>query len=179
MQGQAQGVAEKRLGGASAGADSDSDTKSQAQMKPDEGGSSASGKTRTEGQAKADSDNQQTKQGARDSADKAGSSSDRNKAEANAKSESKSSAKLEQKQVTEIKQYFSSHKPNVKRVQTTEVNVSVGVAVPGSVTLYPLPSTIVVAESSSCPFEYFVWGDDIVIVDSCTRVAVEIITGVV
>jgi hypothetical protein len=30
----------------------------------------------------------------------------------------------------------------------------------------------------ACPIKYFVWGDDIVLVDSCTREVVEIIVGV-
>jgi hypothetical protein len=29
----------------------------------------------------------------------------------------------------------------------------------------------------SCPLEYFVWGEDIVLVDSCSREVVEIIVG--
>jgi hypothetical protein len=36
----------------------------------------------------------------------------------------------------------------------------------------------VIVVSGACPIKYFVWGEDIVLVDSCTREVVEIIVGV-
>jgi len=40
-------------------------------------------------------------------------------------------------------------------------------------------SFVVEADNSgACPIKYFVWDDDIVLVDSCTREVVEIISGV-
>jgi hypothetical protein len=39
-------------------------------------------------------------------------------------------------------------------------------------------SSDVIVVSGACPIKYFVWGDDIVLVDSCTREVVEIIVGV-
>jgi hypothetical protein len=65
----------------------------------------------------------------------------------------------------------------VKSVEKTEVNVSIGIAIPGPIALYNLPPDVIVV-SSACPIKYFVWGDDVVLVDSCSREVVEIIVGV-
>ena len=84
------------------------------------------------------------------------------------------SVKLSSEQVSKVKTHFAEHRPNVKAVSKTEVSVSVGVAVPVMVVLYDLPPDIIVVEGG-CPIKYFLWGDDIVLVDSCTRAVVEII----
>jgi hypothetical protein len=82
--------------------------------------------------------------------------------------------KLSSEQVSKVKTHFAEHKPNVKAVSKTEVSVSVGVAVPATVVLYDLPPDIIVVEGG-CPIKYFLWDEDIVLVDSCTRAVVEII----
>jgi hypothetical protein len=87
------------------------------------------------------------------------------------------SARLESQQVSKVKTYFSQHKPRVKSIDRTAVSVSIGVALPGSIVLYDLPPDLIVV-GGPCPVRYFVWGDDIVLVDSCTREVVEIIVGV-
>jgi hypothetical protein len=87
------------------------------------------------------------------------------------------SVRLESQQVSKVKTYFSEHKPSVKAIDKTEVSVSIGVALPGAIVLYDLPPDVIVV-SGACPIKYFVWGDDIVLVDSCTREVVEIIVGV-
>jgi hypothetical protein len=99
--------------------------------------------------------------------------------EGQAQTESKGgkSVKLESQQVSKVRTYFSEHKPSVKRVEKTEVSVSVGVAIPAAIVLYDLPPDIIVV-SGACPTKYFVWGDDIVLVDSCTREVVQILVGV-
>jgi hypothetical protein len=58
-----------------------------------------------------------------------------------------------------------------------KVSVSIGVALPAAIVLYDLPPDVIVV-GGPCPIKYFVWGDDIVLVDSCTREVVEIIVGV-
>ena len=85
-------------------------------------------------------------------------------------------AKVEPQQIQKVKTYFTAHKPNVKRVDRSAVSVSIGIAVPGSIGLYALPPDVVVV-SGDCPLEYFVWGDDVVLVDSCSREVVEILVG--
>jgi len=85
-------------------------------------------------------------------------------------------AKVEPQQIQKVKTYFTAHKPNVKRVDRSAVSVSIGIAVPGSIGLYALPPDVVVA-SGDCPLEYFVWGEDVVLVDSCSREVVEILVG--
>ena len=87
------------------------------------------------------------------------------------------SAKLESQQVSKVKSYFSEHKPSVQRIEKSRVSVSIGVTLPATVELYDLPPDVIVV-SGACPIRYFVWGDDIVLVDSCTRHVIEIIPGV-
>ena len=93
-----------------------------------------------------------------------------------AKNEGKS-ARLESKDVTKVKTYFSQNKPNAKRIDRDEVSVSIGIALPTAIALYDLPSGVIVV-TGACPIKYFVWDDDIVLVDSCTREVVEIIADV-
>jgi hypothetical protein len=85
-------------------------------------------------------------------------------------------AKVEPQQVEKVRTYFTAHKPDVKRVDRSAVSVSIGIALPTSIALYPLPPDVIVV-SGACPLEYFVWGEDIVLVDSCSREVVEIIAG--
>jgi hypothetical protein len=111
-----------------------------------------------------------------------GETEDRSKGDTDATAEGESrksgaSAKIEPQQVQKVKTYFSSHRPSVRRVDRTEVSVSVGIALPGTIVLYDLPPDIIVVEGG-CPIRYFVWGEDVVLVDSCTRHVVEIIVGV-
>ena len=73
-------------------------------------------------------------------------------------------AKVEPQKIQKVKTYFTAHKPNVKRVDRNAVSVSVGIALPASIALYPLPPDVVVV-IGSCPLEYFVWGEDIVLVE--------------
>jgi hypothetical protein len=76
-----------------------------------------------------------------------------------------------------VKSYFSEHKPSVQRIEKSRVSVSIGVALPATVVLYDLPPDVIVVHGA-CPIKYFLWGDDVVLVDSCTRHVVEIIPGV-
>jgi hypothetical protein len=87
------------------------------------------------------------------------------------------STKLGTQEVSKVKSYFSEHKPSVQRIEKSRVSVSVGVALPTTVVLYDLPPDVIVVHGA-CPIKYFLWGDDVVLVDSCTRHVVEIIPGV-
>ena len=87
------------------------------------------------------------------------------------------SVKLESQQVSKIRGHFSENKPRVKSIDKTAVSVSIGVALPGTIVLYDLPPDVIVV-GGPCTIKYFVWGDDIVLVDSCSREVVEIIAGV-
>ena len=77
---------------------------------------------------------------------------------------------------SKVQTYFSKHKPSVKRVERSAVSVSIGVAIPASIALYPLPPDVIVV-AGGCPIKYFVWADDIVLVDSCSHEVVDIIPG--
>jgi hypothetical protein len=77
---------------------------------------------------------------------------------------------------TKVQTSFSKHKPSVKRVDRSAVSVSIGVAIPASIALYPLPPDVIVV-AGGCPIKYFVWAEDIVLVDSCSHEVVDIIPG--
>jgi Protein of unknown function (DUF1236) len=64
----------------------------------------------------------------------------------------------------------------VKRVDRSAVSVSIGAAVPASIALYPLPADVIIV-AGGCPIKYFLWADDIVLVDSCSHEVVDIIPG--
>lgn len=87
------------------------------------------------------------------------------------------SVRLESQQVSKMRTYFSQNKPRVKAIDKDRVSVSIGIALPGTIALYDLPPNVIVV-GGPCPIKYFVWGDDIVLVDSCTREVVEVIVGV-
>jgi hypothetical protein len=87
------------------------------------------------------------------------------------------SVELERQQVSKVRRHFSQNKPRVKSIDKTEVRVSIGIALPGAIALYDLPPDVIVV-AGACPIKYFVWGNDIVLVNSCTREVVEIIAGV-
>ena len=61
----------------------------------------------------------------------------------------------------------------MKRVDRDRVSVSIGVGIPGSIALYPMPSGVVAF--ADCPLQYFLWGSDVVIVNSCSREVVDIV----
>jgi hypothetical protein len=96
---------------------------------------------------------------------------------AEGKAEPGKSTKLQSQDVSKVKSYFSEHKPSVQRIDKSRVSVSIGVALPATVVLYDLPPDVIVVHGA-CPIKYFLWGDDVVLVDSCTRHVVEIIPGV-
>ncbi|MGH6865591.1 MAG: hypothetical protein ACREDO_05345 [Methyloceanibacter sp.] len=87
------------------------------------------------------------------------------------------SAKLEQEQVGKVRSYFGEHKPRVKSVDEDDIDVSIGIGIPAAIVLYDLPPDIIVV-GGPCPVDYFVWGNDVVLVDSCTRQVVDIIPDV-
>jgi hypothetical protein len=67
----------------------------------------------------------------------------------------------------------------VQRAPNIDVNqVSIGASLPGEVILDPLPPTIVDLVPEFRGYDYFVVGDEVVIVDPTTRQVVEIIEDV-
>jgi hypothetical protein len=131
-------------------------------------GATAEGEAETEGKAGA------TAEGEAETEGKAGVTAE---GEAETSGNEGTSVKLESEQVNEVKTFFTEHKPRVKAVEKSEVKVSIGIAIPTVIALYDLPPDVIVV-SRACPIKYFVWGDDIVLVDSCTREVVEIIVGI-
>jgi hypothetical protein len=84
--------------------------------------------------------------------------------------------KIDADQKQKVRTYFSEHRPAAKRVDKSRVSVSIGAPLPTGIgiTLAPLPPDIVVV-AADCPLQYFLWGEDIVLVDSCSREVVDII----
>jgi hypothetical protein len=87
------------------------------------------------------------------------------------------SVKIDTDQKEKVRTYFSEHRPTANRVEKSRITVSIGASLPSGIVLVPLPSDIVVV-AADCPLQYFVWGDDIVLVDSCSRHVVDIIPNI-
>ena len=90
------------------------------------------------------------------------------------KGEKGKSAGVDRQQIDKARTYFSQNKPSVKAVDRNEISVSIGLALPSAIVLYDAPPDIIVV-TGGCPIKYFVWGDNVVLVDSCTREVIDII----
>src|SRR4029078_6563258 len=82
--------------------------------------------------------------------------------------------KIDADQKQKVRTYFSEHRPTAKGTDKSDVRVSIGIGIPAGIVLAPLPPDIVVV-AADCPLQYFLWGDDVVLVDSCSREVVDII----
>lgn len=81
-------------------------------------------------------------------------------------------------EVSMIGAYFAENGAPVASVPTSSVNVSVGGTIPDNVALFPPPYDL--ANQVSDPdFLYFVWGNNVVIVDGQTNVVTAIVPDVV
>jgi hypothetical protein len=98
-------------------------------------------------------------------------------AEVEKSGEGKAAVKIDAGQKTKITSYFKENKPDVKIVDKSSVSVSIGVVAPASIRLHPLPADIIVV-AGDCSLLFFLWGPDLVLVDSCTRHVVDIIPGI-
>jgi len=110
---------------------------------------------------------------------KSSESGDRDRADHDRKSGHRTTVKIDSDQKQKVRAYFSQHRPAAKRVEKTRISVSIGAPLPTGVEidLIPLPSDIVVL-AADCPLQYFVWGDDVVLVDSCSREVVDIVPNI-
>ena len=89
----------------------------------------------------------------------------------------KGAAKIDANQKQKVRTYFSEHRPSAKRIDKSDVRVSIGVGIPAGIALAPLPPDIVIV-AADCPLQYFLWGDDVVLVNSCSREVVDIIPNI-
>jgi len=85
--------------------------------------------------------------------------------------------RIDSQEVSKVRTYFTQHRPNVQRIERNRISVSIGIGIPSDIALYDLPPDVVVVRGA-CPVKYFLWGEDLVLVDSCSREVVEIIGGV-
>jgi hypothetical protein len=93
------------------------------------------------------------------------------------KSGDQATAKIDSDQKQKVRTYFSQNRPSANRIEKSRVSVSIGVPLPVGIALAPLPPNIIVV-AADCPLQYFVWGDDVVLVDSCSREVVDIIPNI-
>jgi hypothetical protein len=75
---------------------------------------------------------------------------------------------LTPQQRTEIRQTVI-HSNSAPRIASVNFNIGVGVVVPASVQFAPLPATIVSIEPAWRGYHYFVYAEEIVIIDPHTR----------
>ena len=80
-------------------------------------------------------------------------------------------------EVQMIGAYFAQNGAPVASIATSSVNVSVGGTVPESVALFPPPYDLA-SQLSDTDFSYFVWGNNVVIVDGETDVVQAIVPDV-
>jgi hypothetical protein len=71
--------------------------------------------------------------------------------------------------------YFLQNPPPEGTEERAKVAVIAGQAFPEDLQMSPLPGEIAFEVSAACPANYFAWGYDIVLADSCTRRAIAII----
>lgn len=106
--------------------------------------------------------------------DKSGSD---DKSAATGKSEGATGAgsgpKLTSDQRTKVQSGFRGHKD--KSVKNLNVSISIGTAIPRSVTLYAVPEEVVVIVPEYRRYKYFIYEDEVVIVDPDTYEIVEVI----
>jgi hypothetical protein len=81
---------------------------------------------------------------------------------------------LTSQQRTQIRTQVLEH-GNAPRVSHVDFDVHVGVAVPTSVRLAPVPSVLVEVHPAWRSFEYFVYNDEVIVVDPHNRHIVEVI----
>jgi Protein of unknown function (DUF1236) len=80
---------------------------------------------------------------------------------------------------TKVREYFSNHKAAlVPPVEADNASIKVGVPVPESVHLFPLPDTIFTDMPTTPVYLYFRWGKAVVVANVDTRVVVSIIPDV-
>ena len=136
---------------------------------------SAGGDSGTKAQRTSPSATEGSKDGAADNKAMEGSDADRSGTkDAATQGEKRKSAGVDREQIDKARTYFRQNKPSVKAIERNDISVSIGLALPSSIVLYDAPPDIIVV-SGGCPIKYFVWGDDVVLVDSCTREVIDII----
>jgi hypothetical protein len=108
---------------------------------------------------------------------KSAESGDRDRTDRDRKSSERTTVKLDAHQKKKVRTYFSEHRPTAKRIDKSDVRVSIGIGIPAGIALAPLPPDIVVV-AADCPLQYFLWGDDVVLVDSCSHEVVDIIPNI-
>lgn len=163
-------------GSTARGADARSGETKAGKASTDMKGDSATEKAGTHNKAAKD-DNKAATGSVSEAEGKSGKAATDSASDRDAKSGQGKSARIDREQVDKARTYFRQNKPSVKSVDRTEISVSIGAPLPGGIVLYDAPDVIIV--SGGCPIKYFVWGEDVVLVDSCTREVVEIIVGVV
>ena len=108
---------------------------------------------------------------------KSAETGDKDQMDRDRKAGDQATVKIDSGEKEKVRTYFSEHRPTANRIEKNKVSVSIGLALPIGIALAPLPPDIIVV-AADCPLQYFVWGDDVVLVDSCSREVVDIIPNI-
>jgi hypothetical protein len=162
-------------------AKSDRDTgKSDNTAKSDRAGRDGSGSTgASEGAAGRDAADAKGEKRSRDAADsksmkKDGASTGASEGTAGTDRPSGSVTELSGEKRTKVQSAFRSHRSEAV-VKDIDINVSVGVAVPRSVSLYAVPEEVVVIVPDYRRYKFFIFDDKVVIVDPATYEIVDVL----
>ena len=129
-------------------------------------------KEKAQGTQPSDKSTQSTSQPSNESTQ---SGADRNNRSTTAAAPSGGQANLTTQQKTVIKNKIIENK-SAPRVSHVDFNVSVGVAVPTTVRLAPVPAEIVRIHPGWKSYQYFVYEEEVIIVDPRTHKIIEVIT---
>jgi hypothetical protein len=175
-QGSAQGSAQTGQGGAGAEAEGSAGGSAETQARQQRSGQDRDqGETRGETRSEARSEQEGQAQGSAETQARQQRSGQNREAQGSRGSDTDVSVKFSSEHKTKVRSYFKKNRVTVDPVERASISVSVGGTVPQHITLHPLPQTIVVDLPPDAEYHYFVWGNDIVIVDARTHVVVEIL----
>jgi Protein of unknown function (DUF1236) len=124
-----------------------------------------------------DRDRKSAETGDRDQMDRDRKSAETGDKDRDHRAGDRTAVKIDSGQKEKVRTYFSQHRPTAHRIEKSRVSVSIGAPLPVGVAVAPLPPDIIVV-AADCPLQYFVWGDDVVLVDSCSREVVDIIPNI-
>jgi hypothetical protein len=121
--------------------------------------------------------NRKAETGDKDQMDRDRKSADTGDRNRDSKTGDRTAIRIDSDQRQKVRTYFGQHRPGANRIDKGRVLVSIGLPLPVGIALAPLPPDIIVV-ATDCPLQYFVWGDDVVLVDSCSREVVDIIPNI-
>lgn len=78
-------------------------------------------------------------------------------------------------QIDKIRKYFKTAKPAVEPIEVSRLEATLGAGVPADIPTEPLPGALLVELPAGVKYEYFLLGNDLVVVNAETRTVVAIV----